>query len=192
MTSAHLLPSHYHRHVSRHIRILNAPGLLPEVSTMPDWMQRSHRADVIMRGYIYPQVEDKLIADGEADDDDAFDRIIDELTPAVRYMAIQDKHDGRRCERPIMMWDKLSHIACEMLSTHPTKSEVKLLRKKCGNMFYGTVGMGLDRETESELWQTVNELDTLLKHWDENDTERLLRFYPDESAKTARFNRYAI
>lgn len=27
---------------------------LPEVAAMPDWMQRSHRADVIMRGYIYP------------------------------------------------------------------------------------------------------------------------------------------
>lgn len=34
---------------------------LPEVSTMPDWMQRSHRADVIMKGYIYPQVEDAYV-----------------------------------------------------------------------------------------------------------------------------------
>ena len=61
----------------------------------------------------------------------------------------------------------------------------------------GTVGMGLDRETEAELWQTVSELDTLLKHWKENsedgqDTASLLRFYPAGSSKTARFNRYAI
>ena len=69
---------------------------LPEVSRMPDWMERDHRADVIMRSYIYPQVEDKLIADGKANDDDAFDRMIDELTTAVRDMAIQDKHDGIR------------------------------------------------------------------------------------------------
>ena len=170
---------------------------LPEVNTMPDWMQRSHRADVIMRGYIYPQVEDKLITDGKANDDDAFDQMIDKLTPAVQDMAIQDKHDGRRCEKPIMMWDRLSDLASDTLSTHPTKQEIMNLRKKCYNAFYGTVGMGLDRDTEAELWQTVNEIDTLLKHWDENSedgqgTARLLRFYPPTSNRTARFNRYAI
>ena len=164
---------------------------LPEVAAMPDWMERDHRADVIMRGYIYPQVEDKLIADGKANDDDAFDRMIDELKTTVRDMAIQDKHDGRRCERPIRMWDRLSDLACETLSTHPTKQEIMNLRKACFNVFYGTVGVSLDRDTEGELWQTVNEIDTLLKNWDEN-TERLLRFYPATSSKTARFNRYAI
>lgn len=164
---------------------------LPEVSTMPDWMRRSHRADVIMRGYIYPQIEDKLAVNGTVEDDDEFDRIIDELTPAVHGMAIQDKRDHIRCERPIMMWDRLSDLASTTLSTHPTKQEIKNLRKLCLNVFYGTVGMSLDRDTEGELWQTVNELDTLLKNWDEN-TERLLRFYPATSSKTARFNRYAI
>ena len=164
---------------------------LPEVAAMPDWMQRSHRADVIMRGYIYPQVEDKLIAAGKANDDDAFDQMIDDLTFTVQGMAIQDKHDKRRCEKPIMMWDRLSDLASNTLSTHPTKQEIMNLRKKCGNVFYGTVGMSLDRDTEGELWQTVGELDTLLKHWDEN-TERLLRFYPPTSNRTARFNRYAI
>lgn len=120
--------------------------------------------------------------------------MIDELTPTVQDMAIQDKHNGRRCEKPIMMWDKLTDLVSETLSTHPTKQEIINLRKKCGNVFYGTVGMGLDRETEAELWQTVSELDTLLKHWDKDgtDTERLLRFYPATSNKTARFNRYAI
>ena len=162
---------------------------LPEVSTMPDWMQRSHRADVIMRGYIYPQVEDKLIADGKANDDDAFDQMIDDLTFTVQGMAIQDKHDKRRCEKPIMMWDRLSDLASDTLSTHPTKQEIMNLRKKCLNCFAGT--MPYDRDTDGEMWQTVNELDTLLKNWDEN-TERLLRFYPDGSAKTARFNRYTL
>lgn len=167
---------------------------LPEVSKMPDWMQRSHRADVIMRGYIYPQVEDKLIADNKADDNDAFDQMIDDLTFTVQGMAIQDKHDKRRCEKPIMMWDRLSNLASDTLSTHPTKREIMNLRKKCCNVFYGTMGMSLDRDTKGELWQTVNELDTLLKHWDEDgtDTERLLRFYSPTSNRTARFNRYAI
>lgn len=164
---------------------------LPEVSTMPDWMQRSHRADVIMRGYIYPQVEDKLIAEGKANDDNAFDQMLDELKTAVRSMAIQDKHDGRRCEQPIMMWDRLSDLVSETLSTHPTKQEIENLIDMCHRVFFGTVGMSLDRDTEGELWQTVNALDTLLKHWDEN-TAQLLRFYPRTSSKTARFARYAI
>ena len=162
---------------------------LPEVSMMPDWMQRGYRADVIMRGYIYPQVEDKLIAEGKANDDDAFDQMIDELKTAVRDMAIQDKHDGRRCERPIMMWDRLSDLVSETLSTHPTKQEICNLRARCYDVFYGTFSMDLD--LEAELWQTVGALDTLLKHWDEN-TAQLLRFYSRTSSKTARFDRYAI
>lgn len=162
---------------------------LPEVSTMPDWMQRSHRADVIMRGYIYPQVEDKLIAEGKANDDNAFDQMLDELKTAVRYMAIQDKHDKIRCEKPIMMWDRLSDLVSETLRTHPTKQEICNLRARCYDVFYGTFSMDLD--LEGELWQTVDALDTLLKHWDEN-TAQLLRFYPRTSSKTARFDRYAI
>lgn len=35
---------------------------LPEVAAMPDWMERRERFDVIMRSYIYPQVEDKRYA----------------------------------------------------------------------------------------------------------------------------------
>ena len=97
---------------------------------MPDWMQRDYRANVIMCGYIYPQVEDKLIADGKANDDNAFDQIIDELKTAVRDMAIQDKHDGRRCEQPIMMWDRLSDLVSETLSTHPTKQGICNLRAR--------------------------------------------------------------
>ena len=49
----------------------------------------------------------------------------------------------------------------------------------------------MDLDLEAELWQTVDALDTLLKHWDEN-TAQLLRFYPRTSSKTARFARYAI
>lgn len=158
---------------------------------MPDWMQRSHRADVIMKGYIYPQVDEKLINDGKAGDDDEFDRIIDELTPVVHDMAIQDKHEGRRCEKPVMMWARLSDLASATLSTHPTKQEIMNLRKKCYNAFYGTVGMSLDRDMEAELWQTVGELDTLLKYWNESTT-KLLRFYSNTSNKTARFDRYSI
>lgn len=164
---------------------------LPEVSMMPDWIQRPHRADVIMRGYIYPQVEDKLIAEGKANDDNAFDQIIDELTPVVYGMAIQDQRDHIRCEQPIMMWDKLSDLVSETLRTHPTKQEIENLIDMCHRVFFGTVGMSLDRDTEGGLWQTVNELDMLLKHWDEN-TAQLLRFYSRTSSKTARFDRYAI
>lgn len=107
------------------------------------------------------------------------------------------KPRDEKSRRYWMVWDKLTDLVSETLSTHPAKQEIINLRKKCGNVFYGTVGMSLDRDTEGELWQTVNELDTLLKHWKENsedgqDTASLLRFYPAGSNKTARFNRYAI
>ena len=162
---------------------------LPGVDAMPDWMQRNHRADVIMRGYIYPQVDEKLLNDGKTGDDDEFDRIIDELTPAVHDMAIQDKHDHIRCEKPIMMWDLLSDLASRTLSTHPTKREIKNLRKMCLNLFSGTIT--IDRDMEAELWWTVGGLELLLKHWDKSTAQRL-RFYSNTSSKTARFNRYAI
>lgn len=89
-----------------------------------------------------------------------------------------------------MMWDKLTDLACKMLSTHPTEREIKNLRKACFNTFYGNIP-AIDHGTEAELWQTVNELDMPLKNWDEN-TASLLRFYPAGSNKTARFDRYEI
>lgn len=86
-----------------------------------------------------------------------------------------------------MMWDKLSDLACSTLSTHPTKQEIMNLHQWCIEILRGPI----DRDTEGEIWQTINELNMLLDHWDEN-TERLLRFYPAGASKTARFNRYAI
>lgn len=157
-----------------------------DVLDQDDRMELFERYEVIMKGFIAPQV--KLMADVRFSMA-LFDRTMKSFAPAAREMAIRDQEHRAPCEKPIMMWDKLSHIACETLSTQPTKQEIKLLRKKCLNCFAGT--MPYDRDTEGEMWQTVNELDTLLKNWDEN-TERLLRFYPDGSAKTARFNRYTI
>lgn len=91
-----------------------------------------------------------------------------------------------------MMWDRLSDLASTTLSTHPTKQEIKNLRKLCLNTFDET--LTIDRNMEAELWRTVDELGTLLERWDEDgqDTARLLRFYSNTSSKTARFNRYAI
>ena len=157
-----------------------------DVLDQDDRMELFERYEVIMKGFIAPQV--KLMADVRFSMA-LFDRTMKSFAPAAREMAIRDQEHRAPCEKPVMMWDKLSHIACETLSTQPTKQEIKLLRKKCLNCFAGT--MPYDRDTEGEMWQTVNELDTLLKNWDEN-TERLLRFYPDGSAKTARFNRYTI
>lgn len=157
-----------------------------DILDQDDRMELFERYEVIMEGFIAPQV--KLMTDVRFSMA-LFDRTIKSFAPAAREMAIRDQEHRAPCEKPVMMWDKLSHIACETLSTHPTKSEIKRLRKKCLNRFAGT--MPYDRDTDGEMWQTVNELDTLLKNWDEN-TERLLRFYPATSNKTARFNRYAI
>lgn len=174
--------------------------LNPDVSGMDAWQERLYRKDAITEGFIRPQAQEmalelensrnilhslNLIYRRGASTNP--DQIIKHAQPRIRLMAIQDKHDKRRCEKPIMMWDKLSNLACEALSTHPTKQEIMYLHQRCIEMLRGPI----DRDTEGEIWQTVNELDTLLDSWDEN-TERLLRFYPAGSSKTARFNRYAI
>ena len=181
--------------------------LYPEATSMDAWQERMFRIEAITEGFIRPQAQEmalalddsrdilhrlKLIYRHSASTDP--NEIIKRVMPRIRLMAIQDQYDRVPCETPIMMWDKLSDLAGKMLSAHPTKQGIMNLRKACFNSFYGTVGMGLDRDTEGELWQTVGEIDTLLKNWDENgtDTERLLRFYPAGSNKTARFNRYAI
>ena len=159
-----------------------------DILDQDDRMELFERYEVIMEGFIAPQV--KLMADVRFSMA-LFDRTMKSFAPTAREMAIHDQEHQAPCEKPVMMWNRLSDLASDTLSTHPTKQEIMNLRKKCGNVFYGTVGISLDRDTEGELWQTVNELDTLLKHWDEN-TERLLRFYSPTSNRTARFNRYAI
>lgn len=151
------------------------------VSSMPDWMQREHRARIILNGYIRPQAWRMATNYGE------FDFIMDTQTPAAHDMAIRDKHDKIRCEEPVMMWDRLTELAQETISTHPTKDQIEQLVHLCQERLNSSDD--IDYFTQQELKLTISKLSFLLKYWDRMDTS-LIRFYPP--SKAARFNRYDI
>jgi len=152
------------------------------VSSMPDWMQREHRARIILNGYIRPQARKMATNGGE------FDLIMDTETPTAHDMAIRDKHDRIRCEEPIMMWDRLTDLAQETMSTHPTKDEIEQLVHLCQEKLNDFNAVA-DYFTQQELKLTIDKLGLILKHWDRMDVS-LIRFYPP--SKAARFNRYDI
>ena len=151
------------------------------VSSMPDWMQREHRARIILNGYIRPQAWRMATNYGE------FDFIMDTQTPAAHDMAIRDKHDKIRCEEPVMMWDRLTELAQETISTHPTKDQIEQLVHLCQERLNSSDD--IDYFTQQELKLTISKLSFLLKYWDRMDAN-LIRFYPP--SKAARFNRYDI
>lgn len=151
------------------------------VSSMPDWMQREHRARIILNGYIRPQAWRMATNYGE------FDFIMDTQTPAAHDMAIRDKHDKIRCEEPVIMWDRLTELAQETISTHPTKDQIEQLVHLCQERLNSSDD--IDYFTQQELKLTISKLSFLLKYWDRMDTS-LIRFYPP--SKAARFNRYDI
>ena len=152
-----------------------------EVSSMPDWMQREHRARIILNGYIRPQAWRMATNEGE------FDSIMYARTPAAHDMAIRDKHDKIRCEEPIMMWDRITDLAQETMGTHPTKYQIEQLVHRCQEKLNDS--SDIDYFMQQELKLTISKLGFLLKHWDRMDSS-LIRFYPP--SKSARFNRYDI
>lgn len=151
------------------------------VSSMPDWMQREHRARIILNGYIRPQALNMATNVGE------FNLIMDTETPTARYMAIRDKHDKIRCEEPVMMWDRLSGLARETISINPTKDQIEQLVHRCQEKLNSPDGT--DYFMHQELKRTIDKLGILLKYWDQTDAS-LIRFYPP--SKAARFDRYDI
>ena len=152
-----------------------------EVSHMPDWMQREHRARIILNGYIYPQAREMVSNEGE------LELIIDRKTPDAHTMATRDSHDKIRCESPIMMWSRLTDLAQDTIGIHPTKDQIEQLIRRCREML--DAHDDLDYRTEQELKLTIDKLGLLASHWDRLDAS-LVRFYPP--SKAARFARYDI
>ena len=114
---------------------------------------------------------------------------ITDMGPAetAHYMAIRDKHDKIRCEEPVMMWDRLTDLARETISIHPTKDQIEQLVHRCQEKLNSPDGT--DYFMHQELKRTIDKLGILLKFWDQTDAS-LIRFYPP--SKAARFNRYDI
>ena len=122
-----------------------------------------------------------------------FNRTMKSFAPAAREMAAHDQEHQAPCEKPVMIWNHVTHLAREMLSEHPSKQEIEQLRHRCADLYDVRFSRfsrfsSIDRDAQREIAETVFTLDTVLQQWDLTEAFPL-RFYP---SKPDRFNRYAI
>lgn len=105
-------------------------------------------------------------------------------------MAIHDQEHQAPCEKPVMMWNHVTHLAREMLSEHPNKQEIEQLRHRCADLYdvHFPRFSSIDRDARREIDTTVFTLDTVLQQWDLTEAFPL-RFYP---SKPAHFDTYEI
>ena len=77
-----------------------------------------------------------------------------------------------------------------MLSEHPSKREIELLRHRCADLCGVQFPRfsSVNRDTQQEIDKTVYDLDTILQQWDLTEAFPL-RFYP---SKPAHFDTYEI
>ena len=170
----------------------------PEVDTMDERMERAHRGEVIMDGFIRPQADEialayetknvfqRLIQDVTSYGTSDPNRIISHVAPRVRHMAIDDQLEQIPCLAPIMMWDYLYEIVREALSPEPRKEEIEQLRRRCCALLDD--GIDRDRKVVKEIHRTIWMMDIVLEEWPINE-HHPLRFYAE---KPTWFDRYSI
>lgn len=164
-----------------------------DILDQDDRMELFERYEVIMDGFIAPQV--KLMADLRSTMA-LFNRTMKSFAPAAREMAIHDQEHQAPCEKPVMMWNHVTHLAREMLSEHPSKQEIEQLRHRCADLYdvhfprFSRFSRfsSIDRDARREIDTTVFTLDTVLQQWDLTEAFPL-RFYP---SKPAHFDTYEI
>ena len=164
-----------------------------DILDQDDRMELFERYDVIMDGFITPQVKLMTGYGTRRFNMAAFNRTMESFASAAREMAIHDQEHQAPCEKPIMMWNHVTHLAREMLSEHPSKQEIEQLRHRCADLYDARFPRFsrfscIDRDAQREIAETVWALDTVLQQWDLTEAFPL-RFYP---SKPDRFNRYAI
>lgn len=161
-----------------------------DILDQDDRMELFERYEVIMDGFIAPQV--KLMADLRSTMA-LFNRTMKSFAPAAREMAIRDQEHQAPCEKPVMMWNHVTHLAREMLSEHPSKQGIEQLRHRCADLYDVRFTRfprfsSIDRDAQREINTTVFTLDTVLQQWDLTKAFPL-RFYP---SKPAHFDTYEI
>ena len=158
-----------------------------DILDQDDRMELFERYEVIMEGFIAPQV--KLMADVRFSMA-LFDRTMGSFAPAAREMAIRDQEHQASCEKPVMMWNHITHLAREMLSEHPSKKQIEQFRHRCADLYDPRFprSSSIDRDAQREIDKTVYDLDTVLQQWDLTEAFPL-RFYP---SKPAHFDTYEI
>ena len=158
-----------------------------DILDQDDRMELFERYEVIMEGFIAPQV--KLMADVRFSMA-LFDRTMKSFAPAAREMAIHDQEHQAPCEKPVMMWNHVTNLAREMLSEHPSKQEIEQFRQRCADLYDVRFPRfsSIDRDARREIDTTVFTIDTVLQQWDLTEAFPL-RFYP---SKPDRLYRYSI
>lgn len=155
-----------------------------DILNQDDRMELFERYEVIMEGFITPQV--KLMADVRFSMA-LFDRTMKSFAPAAREMAIRDQEHRAPCEKPVMMWNHVTDLAREILSEHPSKKQIEQFRHRCAELC-DVCSPPIDRDARREIDKTVYDLDTVLQQWGLTETFPL-RFYP---SKPAHFDTYEI
>ena len=158
-----------------------------DILDQDDRMELFERYEVIMEGFIAPQV--KLMADVRFSMA-LFDRTMKSFAPAAREMAIHDQGHRAPCEKPVMMWNHVTDLAREMLSEHPSKKQIEQFRHRCADRYDLRFprSSSIDRDARREIDKTIYDLDTVLQQWDLTEAFPL-RFYP---SKPAHFDTYEI
>lgn len=161
-----------------------------DILDQDDWMELFERYDVIMDGFIAPQVKLMTGHGTRRFSMATFNRTMESFASAAREMAAHDKEHQAPCEQPIMMWNHVTDLAREMLSEYPSKHEIELLRHRCADLCSVRFPRfsSIDRDAQREIAETVWALDTVLQQWDLTEAFPL-RFYPN---KPNRFDRYSI
>lgn len=161
-----------------------------DILDQDDRMELFERYEVIMGGFIAPQVKLMTGHGTRRFNMAAFNRTMESFASAAREMAAHDQEHQAPCEKTVMMWNHVTNLAREMLSEYPSKQEIEQLRHRCADLYDVRFPRfsSIDRDARQEIDTTVFTLDTVLQQWDLTEAFPL-RFYP---YKPDRFDRYSI
>lgn len=151
-----------------------------------DRLKLLDRYESIMNGFIVPQIRLMIGYDTPQFNRFTFNRTTSAFSPIAYEMAKRDAEEDALCEKPIIAWNHLSDLACDLLDTHPSKEQIELLHERCLEM--DDTAKRTTRELHQEIYETIWDLDRVLEEWD-FIKGRQLYFYP---SKPAHFERYNI
>lgn len=161
-----------------------------DILDQDDQMELFERYEVIMEGFIAPQVKLMTGYGTRRFNMATFNRTMESLASAAREMAAYDQEHQAPCEQPIMMWNHVTDLAREMLSEHPSKKQIEQFRHRCADLYDPRFprSSSIDHDARREIDKIVYDLDTVLQQWDLTEAFPL-RFYP---YKPDWFDRYSI
>ena len=150
----------------------------PHVTSHIDDMALFDRYEVIMDGFIRPQME--IMAHfGTKRANKIQCEVGMRLAEPIAYEMARVSHERKDpCEKPVMAWTHIPDLVLEALSEYPDKEQIKECRRACESILNATHGWKRRQPSNMEVYHTIYALDNLLVKWDL--TERFpLRFYAE-------------